>query len=260
MLGLGNKPKYNWFHSLLFRQISFSLFICLDQVSSLWVCVYLHSFSGSQTPAEGGCQATLPFLGLSRHVCVFVGSHPLCVKQQTRTCLPQPADIVARTLLSHVTPPSCLLLHFRSSYLVAGEDERCPYKEARHSLRSGSHEEDGLVWAEQRGFGEPWHVGACRSNCGRQAGCHGQRHILPQPLWEWHISPPQPQHLRRTENTETVNTEEGTQQLVWVLLCLHMETPETQTITTLWCNSLSMSVHLHWRSSTWNIDHTVPSV
>lgn len=35
---------------------------------------------------------------------VFVGSHPLSVKQQTRTCLPQPADTVVRQLHPPLSP------------------------------------------------------------------------------------------------------------------------------------------------------------
>lgn len=79
-----------WLHSAF----SFSFFPARFHAafSSTWIkfhlCVCAYSCSVSQTPAEGCCQATLPFLGLSRCVCVFAGSHHLCIKQHTHTHLP----------------------------------------------------------------------------------------------------------------------------------------------------------------------------
>lgn len=86
---------------------------------------------------------------------------------------------------------------------MAGKDECNPHKKARHGLRCRSHEENGWVRGQQRVFREPRNVGARRSHRWRRAGHCSQRGVLSQPFWEWHISPPHPQHLQGRQTAIT---------------------------------------------------------
>lgn len=170
----------------------------------------MFSCSVTQTPDVLGCHATLALLCAWTVVCVF-------------TCAPIPQ--CARY--------ECVC------YLVTREDESDPYKKARDRLCCGSHEEDGLR-VQPWGLWEPWNVRprwSCRGwECG---GCSGGR-IFSQPLWERHVSPPQPQHLEVTQRLSIGETT-GTKKL-YMFMCKHTVTAESQTITMKWINWLTPTI------------------
>lgn len=56
--------------------------------------------------------------------------------------------------------------------LVAGKQQRCPHKEARHSLGCGGHEEDGLIRGEQWSLREPRDVGPNWGRCSWRSRNH----------------------------------------------------------------------------------------
>ncbi len=239
---------------LFSSQISHSLFIHTDQISPMcvWACLCIFMLCITNTCWGMLPSNPCPALRLSR--CVFAGLCHLCIKRHARTHKHTPASRIQWTshwalcsicvsswLNMNNIIPACVFMLTGSSYLVAGEDERSPDEKSRHSLCRGGHEEDGLVWAQQWGFREPWNVGARRGCCWWGGRCRGQRRVLPQPLWERHVSSPQPQHLDAIQKSEAVSKSRMTNHLFCVCAC--MKDTETQTMTMLWWYSVSMNIH-----------------
>lgn len=133
----------------------------------------------------------------------------------------------------------CVFVFLRSTYLVAGEDESCPHKEARHSLSGGDHEEGGLVLDQQRRFRDPRR----RYSWQRAGHCRGRK--TPSSRGTSHLH-----SLNICEDTEDVTSRRGS-----VLVCslTHTHTTQSQTKThflrATWRFALSI-IKLEYRSDT----------